>query len=82
MHQCITGGATPQPPQFPKVSHRLMVRVNARRDAHRHGVPAGAALAAVDRAWTATGGDRYAARRAGWAATDALRAQRLSEIKA
>lgn len=78
MHQCITGGATPQPPQFPKVSHRLMVRVNARRDAHRHGVPAGAALAAVDRAWTATGGDRYAARRAGWAATDALRARLLS----
>ena len=78
MHQCITGGATPQPLQFPKVSHRLMVRVNARRDAHRHGVPAGAALAAVDRAWSATGGDRYAARRAGWAATDALRARLLS----
>ena len=77
MHQCITGGATPQPLQFPKVSHRLIVRVNARRDAHRHGVPAGAALAAVDRAWTATRGDRYAARRAGWAATDVLRAKRL-----
>lgn len=78
MHQCNTGACAPQPPQFPKVSHRLMVRINARRDAHRHGVPAGAALAAVDRAWSATGGDRYAARRAGWAATDALRARLLS----
>lgn len=70
MQQCNTGAHAPQPRQFPKVSHRLVVRVNARRDAQRHGVSPGAAIAAVDTAWRETRGDRFAARRAAWAAVD------------
>ena len=70
MQQCTTGGCAPQPQRFPTVSHRLMVRVHARRDAERHGVSPQPALEAVDAAYRATRGDRFAARRAAWAAVD------------
>ena len=71
MQQCSTGALAPQPRPFPVVSHRLVVRVNARRDARRHGVPEQPAIAAADAEWHRTRGDRYAARRAAWAAVDA-----------
>jgi len=75
MQQCTTGGPVPQPLQFPKVSHRLLVRVNARRDAVRRGVAPGVAVAAADATYRATHGDRFAARRAGWAAVDSKRGE-------
>ncbi len=75
MHQSTTSAAVPQP--FPKVSHRLVVRTCARRDAIRHGVATGPAMAAADATWSSTRGDRYAARRAAWAATDQLRTDLL-----
>lgn len=70
MQQCNTGGEQPQPREFPVVSHRLVVRVNARRDAERHGVSPRHAVEAADSTYLATGGDRFAARRAAWAAVD------------
>jgi hypothetical protein len=48
----------------------LQLRVDARRDAQRHGVPTHPAEAAADATWRATRGNRYAARRAAWAAVD------------
>lgn len=71
MQQCTTGGNAPQPQQFPVVSHRLMVRLYAARDAQRHGVNALPAVEAADAAYRTTGGNRFAARRAAWAAVDA-----------
>ncbi len=56
---------------FPKVSQRLLLRGEAAIAASRRGVAPAVAQAAVDAAWRATRGDRYAARRAGWAAVDA-----------
>ena len=70
MQQCNTGAPASQAPPFPVVSFRLLVRVNAQRDAQRHGVTATPAVAAVDATYRATRGDRFAARRAGWAAVD------------
>ena len=75
MQQCNTGGSVPQAPRFPKVSHRLLERVNARRDAQRRGVAPAAAVHAADSTYRATCGDRFAARRAAWDMVDALRGQ-------
>ncbi|MCD7096911.1 hypothetical protein [Stenotrophomonas sp. MMGLT7] len=71
MHQCITPAARPQAlPVYPVVSHRLLVRQQARNDAHRHGVAPAPAIAAAEAEYRATGGNRFAARRAAWLAVD------------
>ncbi len=81
MQQCNTGAPAPQPPPFPRVSYRLLVRFYARRDAQRHGVHAQPVVDAVDAAYRATRGDRFAARRAAWAAVDHQCARTAKKLK-
>lgn len=75
MCKSSTTGIAPQPVRFPVVSHRLLVQVGVARNAKRRGVPEAPAIAAARAAYRRTGGDRYAARRAGWAAVDRLLGQ-------
>ncbi len=75
MHKCTTLAAKPQAGRYPVVSNRLLVRFNARNDARRHGVNPAPAIAAAEAEYRSTGGDRFAARRAGWLAVDLQRGQ-------
>lgn len=79
MSKCTTPQNPPQPapppaapkPVLPKVSWRLLLVLGARRDAARHGVNPVPAMATAHRVYVATGGNRYAARRASFAVVDA-----------
>ncbi len=71
MHKCNTPGNPPQACAFPVVSHRLVVTLDARRAAHCRGVSAAPVVDAAHAVYALTHGDRYAARRAAFAAVDA-----------
>lgn len=74
MSNLTTTPASEQPPAWPKVSLRLMVRSRARIDAIRHGVDPAPAVAAAEAAWRQHRTVR-AALHAAWAATDAMAGQ-------
>lgn len=72
MQQCTTPADPAQVlPHYPKVSYRLLLAVAITRDARNHGVNPMPALAAAHDAYRASGGNRFHARRAGWAVVDA-----------
>lgn len=70
MDKCNTPDAPEQAQPFPRVSSQLLVRINARNDARRHGVNPVPAMEAAAAEYVATRGNRFAARRAGFAAVD------------
>lgn len=70
MDKCNTAAPQPQASRFPVVSYRLQVQLNARNDAHRHGVDPAPAMAAAEAEYRATRGNRFAARRAAFATVD------------
>lgn len=71
MDKCNTPETPPQATAgFPVVSYQMLVQLNVGNDARRHGVNPAPAIAAAAAEYRATRGNRFAARRAGFAAVD------------